>query len=421
MVHPDIGAFPWTRKRASLPDTLQDRSSSRSRLLILAGIVLLYPGFFIYHSAVALLKIPPVLGGYYGNVCLALFPLLLIFYARAIRTHRIVLTRADAVFGLLCLYVGCWSLIYWAVGEKYQQDPFLLNQSVSILVLWGVNYMLFRDFTAIGRGGRWVLIFSLALMLAIAFVNQQNGFFYAKEIAGRYNEEEIASYQGFARSALVTSMMLLANGSRRSVLWIFGISLILLFVLGARSEFLGFLAVGLLVMNIRFGSARFNWLIMSVLLVALAITADWVVTAFDNTRIVHLLDYQDDTSFQSRELLNDAAWKSIANSPLLGDYGSYLVTNGVGKYAHNALSAWVDYGLIGFFGFIYLIFRSLIKAWGALPLNKHLASEQTILCLSLALYCVIIAITAKSVQDPIYATAWGIAGGVLVRRTSTIY
>mgnify|MGYP006331453811 FL=1 len=56
------------------------------------------------------------------------------------------------------------------------------------------------------------------------------------------------------------------------------------------------------------------------------------------------------SSVMARSELSDAAIVTIVENPLLGDYGSYALATGggVGSYAHNLLSAWVDLGVFGF-------------------------------------------------------------------------
>ena len=71
------------------------------------------------------------------------------------------------------------------------------------------------------------------------------------------------------------------------------------------------------------------------------------------------------TSFEGREEFSIKAWQVIQNHPLVGDYGYYIDIYGIGSYAHNILSAWADFGILGFILFlglsIYLLIFSLNK------------------------------------------------------------
>jgi hypothetical protein len=382
------------------------------------GVLLLFPGFFFYHTLVAFGYLPAVLGGYYGSVSLLFLALGIPLMLYGFRRRYLSVDRIDVAFVLLSVFVVIWAVIHWRFGNFHQRDPELLTQSLSGVALWTVSYVLFRGFSP---SRRHVLVFMAATagMIVIAGVNAESGFFYARQLADDSGSDIVSTYQGFSRSAVVMLMILLGAASNRWLPWIYLAGLGLLFLLGARSEFAGFLLVGILAIYLRVGLTRFALLAVPVLALGLWVLLDLALEVSVVSRIFRLLEYQTDNSFNERMYLSDRALADIGANPFIGSYGGYLVYSGIGGYAHNALSAWHNFGLIGFVGFVYLIFQSLRTS---LPTAMHAGtrSPESVLAALMAVFVAVLAVAAKSMFFPLFAAAWALAAGLSDKRRSSI-
>lgn len=386
-----------------------------SYLSFCAGVVFLtlFPGYFLYHTAVAGAFFPPVLGGFFGPMSVVLgIPLVLLsFIALIVGRERTLFI--DQAFVLYLLFVTAWSSLHFLFGTGVQESfPFYMY-NVSTIFLWLVVYLAVRGLDLNEKWLRWILSLSLLYFLAIAAWNSDGQFYDAERIAG--DAVRVSGYQGLARSATVVALVLLAlnRGWRAALIAV--ITIPLLFLLGARTEFLAFLIVAAILFGFREGASRTTliWLPLGIAGVAYLALSFQV---FDgSSRILQLLEIRESTSYQARSELLRYAVKTIAENPLLGSYASQMYLGEMGSYAHNALSAWVSYGLVGFLGFVLLLGYALVQS-ARLARKGYAADPQIALALAFSLYAVILAATAKSVNDPIFALAWGATACALDKR-----
>lgn len=129
---------------------------------------------------------------------------------------------------------------------------------------------------------------------------------------------------------------------------------IFLFYLGARTEF--YIAIGLLV-GIKFlksenkvGALFFFFVIF----VSFALIGYLYIdlNRLHDIRIFAVLFSDVDASKSSRSDLTFNAIRTISEHPFFGDFASHEL----GAYSHNLLSAWVDFGIIGFLYILFLVF-----------------------------------------------------------------
>jgi hypothetical protein len=109
--------------------------------------------------------------------------------------------------------------------------------------------------------------------------------------------------------------------------------------------------------------------------------------------------------------MTDRAWEQIVASPIFGLYGGHWLF-GSGDYAHNALSAWVSLGLVGFILYVGLcVVGTVASVQGliALPFSGT-AQMATLLNVS----SLLLIILAKPVFWEMPAFAWGLAAAAAV-------
>lgn len=381
------------------------------------GLLLLYPGFFFYHFGVAFGVVPSFLGGYYGVTAGILLPILILLFTYGASRGHIIINRIDVVFLLLCLYCVLLACIYRFLGAGHQVDPGLFAQSIAGILVLLANYLIFRQAAGVQVRHLLLLLLSGLGMLVIAWANQGGGVFIARGLADASTLDVVASYQGFARSAVVVLFILMAWITRLWLIPVYYLGLTLLFLLSARSEFGGFLFVGFVVLIVRLGSTKFLLLAAPALIAGFAMLWGVAYGFSDSSRILGLMDWQADTSLASRLELSARAWQTIIKSPFIGDYGSYLVGGGPGEYAHNMLSAWVEFGLVGFVSFAYLLLSSIRVSIAAIRSRDR--NGEAFLGFGLAIFGGILAVFAKSMFFPLFAAAWGAAAGLINAKRSS--
>ena len=381
-------------------------------LSLCAGVVFLtlFPGYFYYHTAVAGGFFPPVLGGFFGPMAVVLGIPLLLLGSSALIAGRRPMLFIDRAFILYVIFVLAWSSLHFLFGKGAQgaQPVYLYN--LGALFLWLVVYAAARNLDLDGKYLRWILSLSLLYFLAIAAWQSDGQFYDTEKLAG--DAVQVSSYQGLARSAAVVALALLAMNRGMRAALIIVIAVPLLFLLGARSEFMAFVVVAAMLFGVREGASRTTLIWVPLGIAGIAYLAISFNVFEGNSRILQILEIRESASYQARSELMQYAVKTITEHPVLGDYASELDLGEMGSYAHNALSAWVSYGLAGFLGFVLLLGCALLQsAW--LARKGFAADPQVALALAFSLYAVTLAATAKSVNDPIFALAWGAAACAL--------
>jgi hypothetical protein len=315
------------------------------------AFLLLFPGFFAYHSLVGLDYLNPFLGGFFRPLSIIFLPLLIFLFFRRFNARKIILNRLDYIFIVIIFYASFVGLVHYALGSGFVIEVELFESTISQLILNLAMYLLARTIDYENSTLKYMAIFGLFAMCVVVFLNiGQSGIFYLAMDA--VDRDAVAGYQGFARSIVVTAIFVLAT--TKDVRLFLAISLIVisaLFVNGARSELIGF-AVSLFFMIIyKFNIKASLFGLIALLFLLLAAILLVPSEIIEHNRFMELLNEgRLASSAVARGELSDAAIESIVNNIFLGDYGSYALNGfeGVGGYAHNLLSAWVDLGVFGF-------------------------------------------------------------------------
>jgi hypothetical protein len=311
------------------------------------AFLLLFPGFFFYHSALGLGYMGAFAGGYFTPAALALALPLLFAYAHQLRRSGGPAPGELAFFGFL-LYMGA----IWVVQVAAGANGTITRSHLLFLLDAVVVFIIFRLLDVRAVSLQRAALASLLLMSAIVFTFAQDGVFYLGNLGLARDPESVATYQGFSRSYLfvylVVSVRLQSRSARLALYLLAGATL---YVNGARSEFVAMLSsVPLLELYRARQRARLLGLLCVVgLVVKLALV--YGTQYLPENRTLELLDLSQSSSATLRHQLNVQALETIANYPLQGNYASYEP----GSYAHNILSAWVDLGLFGFLALVALL------------------------------------------------------------------
>ncbi len=361
---------------------------------------LLLPGFFIYHSLVGMGLLPAFLGGYSTVMsALLLLPLSLVYahHLLAAREHRLAF---DAIYLCFIVYYANVLMVQYSVGVHGNAVP----EQFGIVFQFLTLFMLSR-LAPLGEPGfqRWLLAF-LVLMTAVIGFNADEGTFIVAALELLQANDKLANYQAYA---FVYSVVMLYVAAPLKLRWqrmlVYLICIPTLFLNGARTEFIGVL---LLVCLIEFLESKHKVLTLLVMTALIGIgiaSLPLLADLYPESRTVLLfLDYSDDISANERAQMLTHGWRSIVASPWLGSFQSHAI----GEHIHNALSAWVDLGLLGFVVFAALIAVPAVDLF--LLQRPNFLNPTYRLAFSMVFLTVLFSITAKHYTHQLFPLALGI-------------
>lgn len=382
-----------------------------------ATFFLLFPGFIIYHSLLAYGLVRPIAIGYITVVA----TLFLVSASLRLACQFISdLFRRDPFFYTFLFFV-CYICTYAAF--KYSTDPrphiavaasqtfhmlgyaifmFILGRNINLGHLLTSRILLY-----------WLLGFCIFLLIYCVIAHKL--MFNAAVMAPGHIRQYVASYQAFSSAAAVVSTIAVCSPVRFSQsICIYLISGVVLFLLGTRSELIGFVISGAIVIFLRGVSrdqAQFLILFVTSLLGFAAILLLFHVFDFSGfvqeNRIFQLLDLSSSSSWAARNRFFDSGLGDILAHPFNGTFGGHVITHGTtGSYIHNALSAWANFGLLPFILYIALLVQPLLAI-----LRKSFSASltnQDLFIFAFGAEIVILAAVAKSVYWGIPPFYWGI-------------
>lgn len=387
-----------------------------ANMVSVLGITILFPGFLLFHYLVAALGLtfPPFLSGLFGPASAAVavmfaitVPMILAFRSKVISVYAL------SVAGYIA-YCFLWSLGHYLwLEESYVSSAFV--QSYQTVVFWialfFTGYFLPRNVDVVRRLF-WAAFWLILGFLAFYAVQTGELMFYAQRA---YGVEEVATYQGFARSALIILLALISWSKELAHrLFISVGGTFALFMLGSRSEFYAYVATATAVMLIL--SLRDRRIFLGAILFTVGIVS-LLAIGYDHmteSRQFEVLSLSESSSWQSRMGLSEVAIGQVFESPVFGYFGGHIAeAGGGGSYAHNLLSAWVNYGLPGLVWYVALAvtalaasFRNLLKDGGRDPV--------WLLSFATNFTCVLLILAAKSVFWPVAALGWGVYARALL-------
>ena len=380
------------------------------------GFVLLFPGFFFYHALLAFGVITPILGGFFGPIAIAMFFPIIIKYLWLLQDGNVNINNYDILFFLLVSYGVFIAVFNYATSSYLVSDGDLLNWSISGFFFNFLLYLVARTINFRSGFFKKSCLFFLLVMIFVVFANIGNAniFYLAQDVA---QDADVATYQGFGRSLVFVALLILAiEKSKINFYFIALLSSAALFFNGARSEFLAFLIATMAVMFYKFNISRIFVFVACLLLACILALQILPNDLIEGNRFFELFNISTSTSAQARFELTKEALRTIAANPLFGDYGAYARRNGggIGEYAHNLLSAWVNLGFIGFAGWLGFLIL-LIKGFFEIP-NSGNNRDFYALCVIFWAFTVFMMCFSKDYSF----LAFGWSAGLLARFKSTL-
>lgn len=408
--------------------TLTVRPRRMAERVAFAGFLVLFPGFVVYHSAVAAGLMPAFLGGLFGIATL-------LIVAAAVAMAGWLLGRdawgglPQAQFVLLALaFFLAWSLAAYLALDRAPYAIAALGESVGTIALWFAAFFVASFLRIEGRARRLLFAAGVAATvgaLLAAMLEHRSPLGPLLLFGGEPDaDQSVSTYQGIGRSVLVVAIVLAAL---THVYWrqlvVLGCATVLLTSLGSRAHLFTAALLFMLVMAISLLRARRRGASIALLLLSVAgVYAGW--SMFLGTRAGEIVDLASSTSWGMRLEVQALALQVIADHPLLGDFGYHLRDVGPGGYAHNALSAWPQFGLVGF-----LIYGGLIGYFAALSLVRALSASGASAAWRMAMMMNVASLLLAATSEPVFsvppALGWGFAVNALLeerrRRTQVHY
>jgi O-antigen ligase len=372
------------------------------------GFFLLFPGFMFYHHLAAMEVIPQFAGGLFGNVAATLFLLFVLLLPFLVK--RIIFYSKIYPILVLCFlsFATVWTFTNYMVLEGDYVETAAI-QSVETVVLWSALFfvgMALPIESVVLKKFFLISFFLILIFLLYFFINTGSLMFDARRY---YSVEDIATYQGFARSALIILLFLIAvipSAIFRTLLFLGGI--FILFFLGARSELYSFLAIAA-VLSVIFSSKNIKYsiaILSGFLVIFLVIQFTFEIIA--SSRQLQVLELSEEASWIGRQRVQEVALDQIAAHPILGVFGGHVAYFGrTGSYAHNVLSAWVNFGLVGFLSYLYLTIVALLVSTKKVILQRNYAPIW-VFAFSINFISFLLIVVAKPVFWPIPALGWGL-------------
>ncbi len=374
------------------------------------GFIILFPGYVVYNYGVVAGFWPSFVGGLFG-ISSIVFSFFGIFYLLKISMMRSI--KVPILESAYCFYLSfilTWTLCASIIISQEIYFISAVKESMSTIVIWlavyyiavGYNLKNFKNHQFILACTAIILLFFLH---AVLINNTLLGLFimFGQEAI---NDELKVTYQGLGRSILATALVLMAFQKRCSIQIVIMVgAIIMLLGLGSRAHLFSMILVTMLTLFfIGLRIKKFIYLIGGVLFIFLASLV--LNVFFFETRAAEIFDLKNSTSWQARAYLTEAAVSIIIQNPISGSFAYYMHDGTI--YAHNILSAWTQYGLIGFFLYIGLLVFSMWISLNRVFFNKNNPDSIWMLAFQFNLIAIILAVASEPINGSVFpALAWG--------------
>jgi len=386
-----------------------------SRMAAEIGFYVLFPAFFFYNLGASAGVITRIAGGLFGWATV----ILAVVFAFNVPTIIATCGRSGKnvlfVFVLLLVYCSSWVLInYYFTNAEYREQAAF--RALAMLCAWFALFMIGILLPLESCRFRSLLVVWLLAMAITTFIlfDRDTMMFYANALYDVFDDGG-ATYQGYSRSALLTSLFVLAMySSFRIKALIVVVSICLLFLLGTRSDFFGFIALVAVLLVLHSSKSATRLIAMIVLASGAGTYFAAHVTDLSGSRQLEVLSLDQSDSWQVRKALEATAIKQISESPLLGVYSGSFQVGATLSYAHNALSAWVEFGAVGF-----LLYVGLVIYCAFFSFRRYILESFGATAWSFPFYVNFVALLLILSSHPVFwtvpALGWGLVINALVR------
>jgi len=369
-------------------------NSSSYKIIVNIFFLILFPFFFIYSVLLAhnlIIYIP----GYFSLFSVLTVIFLMMNFFSFLIGKKYNLHFIEIIFFVLLLYIFLISFINYYFNNFNEYSLELLKGNIQAIIFNLVCYFLAKNLYLENSFFRRIFIIFFFICTLLVFLNiNEFGIFYLK--LNSENSELLSTYQSFARTLVVMSFISFTLTIRSNLnLVILIIAILSLFLNSARTEFVLFcFAIFLYLFIFDFRKTIIRVLFLTSLIIFILFYNQELLNYIFDSRIWELITNTDSsTSLNARMETIHVAIESIKSNFILGDYGSYVSELGIGMYAHNLLSAWVDLGFLGFLYFIFILVYIMIKLYS---LKKFYLNNEYILLFLFFIFYFLAILVSKS-------------------------
>lgn len=365
------------------------------------AFLLLFPGFMIYHQLIAMNVIPKFVEGLFGPIAV----LVIIIYVMIFSLTPVVRLAISPYISVVFIFViYCFWITIFHFLSVNDYVSLAIVQSFTVIVQWVALFIVgFHLRLESVRYLKLIILGFLCLVTLLLFIQYMKSGVVVYNARNYFENESIATYEGFARSASVSLILVMAltrNTFGMLPVWLMGSMLLLM--LGARSDFFAF--IFLLPLILLLEKRRKRTIIM--MISASVLILPYSIKMFLNSRHNQVLNLSESSSWHGRTDVFHFALNQIMESPITGQFGGhFFYAGGSGSFAHNIFSAWVSYGIIGFIIYVYLIAVPTINSF--YYMLKGDRNPTLLFCFLLSSFCIVLLISSKSVFWPVPALIWG--------------
>ncbi len=205
--------------------------------------ILLFVGYILYNVLLLYKFIPPFLGGYFGIVSTVAFVLLAITSKTTIK-YSFKYSKYLSILAFLALINAIVSTV---AASFYDSVSLAVYQSILTIVFWIAFYCMgfYIPEYNIDRMRKICLFFVyLFLGYSVWYFITEDSYMLPFVKGVLVDTDELASYQGIARNLLVVATFVIAFSKNNITNLVHTVALlIILFMLGARSELVAFFLI----------------------------------------------------------------------------------------------------------------------------------------------------------------------------------
>ncbi|MDD2101065.1 O-antigen ligase family protein [Pseudomonas putida] len=310
------------------------------------AVFLIFPVYMIYQVLVQFRFIPPVFGSYFSVAAVLILPLSLWVVLKGSGYSRCFGMFYVKLLMLLVFMMCVLGLVGHFSGVNAEINSYHFKSALRFCSLFFVMF----SFVLLSLSSRRLFFwFMVSYSVFICIFSVGGSFVYPAMMINGYMFE--LDYQQIALVYLIVLIMLLPECGAMQRFLLYVVTIPAMFLIGARSEFFAFFILVFIVEFVRYGARFIIFSYFALLATILSLFVFMSGRDFTEYRIFAIFSSDGDSSLNSRKVLQERAINTILEHPLMGAYYSHEP----GAYAHSALAAWVDYGVLGFIILLVLV------------------------------------------------------------------
>ena len=387
------------------------------------GFFLLFAGYVLYQYSVVVGWLSTSSSGYFAGVAIFFSILGLIHIASRISVRGVSVPFIEMLFYTYLLYLTIFSIISGIFISGQTHGSVAFYEALGTILIWIAVYFVGANLRPVVQDISFFYVAQIVLLLG-CFANAMfhQGFPLGPFITFSSlseNGAEGATYQGIGRAILVMTILLVSYFKRFTLQFAIIMSgLLILTTLGSRSHL--FALASLLVLHFCLTGLRRLKLYQTVLCFCLIVAFGFLTKDFFlDTRAAEIFDLAESSSWRARQDILETSLRIVSDSPIFGDFGYHLRESA--GYAHNLLSAWTEFGILGILFFLALMISAVcVSGYRVIISQKH--HGIWLFAFHINVVALFLAITTEPIFASVFpALGWGLTvQGMKMEQTQSL-